>query len=293
MYLIKNFMKSLPLNNTAKVVEILSPIIDKKNELNLNIILGLVVKPILKLLAPSKRELILFFLTLFLTLVAYLLKIVGIKYYLLAACLALVTLLGYSWFSLRFASENKNKLKEGNPYRPYSSKLISSISGEIRTSLEIALDPEISRLEEDAIAEKLLDLSSVEINYGIIYFTHQRELGDKFDKYVDQFTFYFTAIWIVLFYGIGRNSQLIISGSLLFFAYINYRLHKGSMTSKLGLCLRLLQKVQTLNNDQNQRLRKERRDEIFENFKSAKTEHEADELKFSSSLQELRQLIED
>lgn len=42
-----------------------------------------------------------------------------------------------------------------------------------------------------------------------------------------------------------------------------------------------------------QYLREERRQEIYENFKSAQVEQQNGELKFSSSLSELKQLIEE
>jgi hypothetical protein len=42
-----------------------------------------------------------------------------------------------------------------------------------------------------------------------------------------------------------------------------------------------------------QYLREERRDEIYDNFKSAQVEQHQDELKFSSNIDELRQLIEE
>jgi hypothetical protein len=42
-----------------------------------------------------------------------------------------------------------------------------------------------------------------------------------------------------------------------------------------------------------QYLREERRDEIYANFKSAQVEQQKGNLKFSSNLQELRQLIEE
>jgi hypothetical protein len=42
-----------------------------------------------------------------------------------------------------------------------------------------------------------------------------------------------------------------------------------------------------------QYLREERRDEISENFKSAQIEQQKGELKFSSNIQKLRQLIEE
>ncbi len=42
-----------------------------------------------------------------------------------------------------------------------------------------------------------------------------------------------------------------------------------------------------------QYLREERRDEIYINFKSAQVEQQKGELKFSSNIQELRQLIEE
>ncbi len=43
----------------------------------------------------------------------------------------------------------------------------------------------------------------------------------------------------------------------------------------------------------NQYIREERRDQIYNNFKLAQAEHQKDELKFSSNLNELRQLIEE
>lgn len=42
-----------------------------------------------------------------------------------------------------------------------------------------------------------------------------------------------------------------------------------------------------------QYLREERREEIYDNFKSAQVEQQKGELKFSSNLKELRQLIEE
>lgn len=42
-----------------------------------------------------------------------------------------------------------------------------------------------------------------------------------------------------------------------------------------------------------QYLREERREEIYENFKSAQVEQQNGELKFSANLNELRQLIEE
>ena len=42
-----------------------------------------------------------------------------------------------------------------------------------------------------------------------------------------------------------------------------------------------------------QYLREERRDEIYGNFKSAQVEQQKGKLKFSSNVQELRQLIEE
>ena len=42
-----------------------------------------------------------------------------------------------------------------------------------------------------------------------------------------------------------------------------------------------------------QYLREERRDEIYDNFKSAQVEQQKGELKFSSNIKELRQLIEE
>ena len=42
-----------------------------------------------------------------------------------------------------------------------------------------------------------------------------------------------------------------------------------------------------------QYLREERRDEMYGNFKSAQVEQQKGELKFSSNIQELRQLIEE
>ena len=41
-----------------------------------------------------------------------------------------------------------------------------------------------------------------------------------------------------------------------------------------------------------QYLREERRDQIYDNFKSAQIEQQKGELKFSSNIEELRQLIE-
>ncbi len=43
----------------------------------------------------------------------------------------------------------------------------------------------------------------------------------------------------------------------------------------------------------NQYIREERRDEIYENFKLAQVEQQQGELKFSSNINELRQLIEE
>lgn len=43
----------------------------------------------------------------------------------------------------------------------------------------------------------------------------------------------------------------------------------------------------------NQYIREERRDQIYNNFKLAQVEHQKDELKFSSNINELRQLIEE
>ena len=43
----------------------------------------------------------------------------------------------------------------------------------------------------------------------------------------------------------------------------------------------------------NQYIREERRDEIYDNFKSAQVEQQKGELKFSSNINELRQLIEE
>jgi transcriptional regulator with AAA-type ATPase domain len=42
-----------------------------------------------------------------------------------------------------------------------------------------------------------------------------------------------------------------------------------------------------------QYLREERRDEMYENFKSAQLEQQKGELKFSANINELRQLIEE
>jgi hypothetical protein len=42
-----------------------------------------------------------------------------------------------------------------------------------------------------------------------------------------------------------------------------------------------------------QYLREERRDEIYNNFKSAQVEQKKSELKFSSNIEELKQLIEE
>lgn len=42
-----------------------------------------------------------------------------------------------------------------------------------------------------------------------------------------------------------------------------------------------------------QYLREERRDEMYNNFKSAQVEQKKGELKFSSNIEELRQLIEE
>jgi len=42
-----------------------------------------------------------------------------------------------------------------------------------------------------------------------------------------------------------------------------------------------------------QYLREERRDEIYDNFKTAQVEQQKSELKFSSNIKELRQLIEE
>lgn len=43
----------------------------------------------------------------------------------------------------------------------------------------------------------------------------------------------------------------------------------------------------------NQYIREERRDEIYDNFKLAQVEQQKGELKFSSNIDELRQLIEE
>jgi len=43
----------------------------------------------------------------------------------------------------------------------------------------------------------------------------------------------------------------------------------------------------------NQYLREERRDEIYDNFKSAQVEQQTGELKFSSEINELKQLLEE
>jgi hypothetical protein len=43
----------------------------------------------------------------------------------------------------------------------------------------------------------------------------------------------------------------------------------------------------------NQYIREERRDEIYDNFKLAQVEQQKGELKFSSNINELRQLIEE
>ncbi|HBW57217.1 MAG TPA: hypothetical protein DEF27_05200 [Oscillatoriales bacterium UBA8482] len=43
----------------------------------------------------------------------------------------------------------------------------------------------------------------------------------------------------------------------------------------------------------NQYIREERREEIYDNFKSAQVEQQKGELKFSSNINELRQMIED
>jgi hypothetical protein len=43
----------------------------------------------------------------------------------------------------------------------------------------------------------------------------------------------------------------------------------------------------------NQYIREERRDEIYDNFKSAQVEQQKGELKFSSNINELRPLIEE
>jgi len=43
----------------------------------------------------------------------------------------------------------------------------------------------------------------------------------------------------------------------------------------------------------NQYIREERRDEIYDNFKSAQVEQQKGELKFSSNINELRQMIEE
>lgn len=43
----------------------------------------------------------------------------------------------------------------------------------------------------------------------------------------------------------------------------------------------------------NQYLREERRDEIYDNFKSAQVEQQTGELKFSSDINELKQLLEE
>ncbi|MCL1474164.1 hypothetical protein [Argonema antarcticum] len=43
----------------------------------------------------------------------------------------------------------------------------------------------------------------------------------------------------------------------------------------------------------NQYIREERRDEIYDNFKLAQIEQQKGELKFSSNINELRQLIEE
>ncbi|ELR96453.1 hypothetical protein GLO73106DRAFT_00002470 [Gloeocapsa sp. PCC 73106] len=42
-----------------------------------------------------------------------------------------------------------------------------------------------------------------------------------------------------------------------------------------------------------QYIREERRDEIYDNFKLAQVEQQKDELKFSSNINELRQMIEE
>jgi hypothetical protein len=42
-----------------------------------------------------------------------------------------------------------------------------------------------------------------------------------------------------------------------------------------------------------QYIREERRDEIYDNFKSAQVEQQKGELKFSSNINQLKQLIED
>lgn len=43
----------------------------------------------------------------------------------------------------------------------------------------------------------------------------------------------------------------------------------------------------------NQYIREERRDQIYDNFKSAQVEQEKGDLRFSSNINELRQIIED
>jgi transcriptional regulator with AAA-type ATPase domain len=63
----------------------------------------------------------------------------------------------------------------------------------------------------------------------------------------------------------------------------------------------VIEAIKTLSTDEKreiqrllqQYLREERRDEIYDNFKLAQVEQQKGELKFSSNIKELRQLIEE
>jgi hypothetical protein len=161
--------------------------------------------------------------------------------HLIFAYLALVVFLVF--IALGFIADRKNSLNLAKSSTSYSSRLINAISGTHRMNLEVTFEPEIKESKVKEIKEKLLNISSKQINKSILYLSHQKDLSEKRDKYIEIFLPYFIVLVVVSIYG-KESSPLIGAGLGLFFAFVGYQTYRSSMSAKLGFCLRILKEVQ-------------------------------------------------
>ncbi|WP_404789311.1 hypothetical protein [Altericista sp. CCNU0014] len=233
--------KDMTLSEISEVIEILSFILNKTDtSSSLKIILNAAILPFINILAPSRRDKILLSLTVILIFISHILKELNLEY-LPFVYIAIVTSIAYLAFN--FIALRKNSLNLAKTSTPYSSRLINAITGKRRMREEIAFEPDIEEYKIEEIKEKLFDLRPSQINKSIVYLSHQKDLSEKFDKYTSRFISYFFVLVTLLIYG-KELSPLLIAGLGLFYAFMEYKLHKNFVSSKLGFCLRLLKEVQ-------------------------------------------------
>lgn len=139
-----------------------------------------------------------------------------------------------------FRKENRGSLPS------YSQRLIDSIRGIRRTSLEEAYEPFIDSAKIDEIINELIIFDVKTLKHLEQILTRDNNFSKKNNEYMNKIFPLLFPIFIISIYGSGLWQTILVGFIGFFLYYLQLVLEKSSMNSKINLCIYLINQVQIL-----------------------------------------------